>query len=230
MANIHDLTAAYALDALEESERSQYAEHLGSCERCREELATMAPAAASLAYVPSGPAPPPGLRARILDAATAGRENVVPLRRGREYRWLAAAAAVAACAAVALGIWAASLHRSLDDERSARAAEQRALAVLADPASRRVPLAGREGVLVVARDGAAALVVPKLAAAPKGRDYEAWVIRGKKATPAGVFEGGNEKLVALTRRVPRGATVGVTVERDGGVNAPTSAPIATARA
>jgi anti-sigma factor RsiW len=230
MADLHDLTAAYALDALDERERSSYEEHLGSCERCRAELSTLAPTAAALAYLPSSPAPPAALRGRILAAATEGRENVVPLRRGPTYRWVAAAAAVAACAALVLGIWATSLHRSLGEERDARSADARALAVLADPDARHVPLSGREGTLVVARDGSAAILAPRLARAPEGRTYEAWVIRDGSARSAGLFDGGDATVVTLTRPVPRGATVGVTVEREGGVDAPTSAPIASARA
>ena len=36
---IHDLTAAYALDALDAEEQELYEGHLATCERCREELA-----------------------------------------------------------------------------------------------------------------------------------------------------------------------------------------------
>ena len=36
---LHDLTAAYALDALDPDEARAYEEHLAHCERCRSELA-----------------------------------------------------------------------------------------------------------------------------------------------------------------------------------------------
>ena len=36
--DLHDLTAGYALDALDPDERARYEEHLASCERCRDEL------------------------------------------------------------------------------------------------------------------------------------------------------------------------------------------------
>ena len=36
---IHELTAGYALDALEPEQRRAYEAHLEGCERCREELA-----------------------------------------------------------------------------------------------------------------------------------------------------------------------------------------------
>ena len=111
----HDLTAAYALHALDEGERGRYEEHLPRCERCRDELAVLTESAAALGWAVESPAPPPELRQRILDAAAAGRDNVVPLRARRPV-WQGIAA-VAACAAAGLGIWAATLHNSLARER-----------------------------------------------------------------------------------------------------------------
>src|SRR3954447_6343077 len=96
---LHDLTAAYALDALDAEDAREYEAHLARCERCRGELASLSEAAEALAYGSEAPATPPQLRARILQQAQRERENVVPLRP----RWLApvaAAAAVAACAAI----------------------------------------------------------------------------------------------------------------------------------
>ena len=47
---LHDLTAAYALDALDPEERREYEAHLARCDRCREELASLSEASSSLAY------------------------------------------------------------------------------------------------------------------------------------------------------------------------------------
>jgi anti-sigma factor RsiW len=38
-ADLHDLTAAYALDALDPDEAREYEAHLARCERCRAERA-----------------------------------------------------------------------------------------------------------------------------------------------------------------------------------------------
>src|SRR6185437_4460580 len=87
-----------------------------TCERCREELAGLAGTSTALAYAAAPREPAPELRERILAAARADRPNVVPLqpRRARYgTRALAAAAAVAACAAVGLGVWNVTLHRDL---------------------------------------------------------------------------------------------------------------------
>ena len=70
---IHELTAAYALDALDEAEVREYEDHLARCPRCRDELASLGEAAAALAYAADAPAPPPALRTRILEQAPSGK-------------------------------------------------------------------------------------------------------------------------------------------------------------
>jgi anti-sigma-K factor RskA len=218
---IHDLTAAYALDALDPHDEERYEEHLATCERCRDELAGLRDPIAMLAYGVDSPAPPPELRARILDAARAERSNVVPIRR----RWpaaLGAVAAVAATVAIALGLWGSSVSDQLDRERSISA-------ILADPDARAIPLKGANGRVVVTDTGEAALVVSGLATAPEGKTYELWVAEDGKMLPAGVFDAQHERdVVRLTRPVPPGSGVAVTVEDDGGADAPTSDPIITA--
>jgi anti-sigma-K factor RskA len=218
--DLHELSALYALDVLSGEERTRFEEHLDECDRCRAELAGLRDAASSLAFAVEGPAPPPELRERIIEAVGAERQNVVPFRPRRSFAVsVAAATAVAAsAAAVALGIWAASLHKSLAHERAT-------ISVITDPRARRVPLHGAPGQLVVAPSGDAVLSVelPKL---PKGKTYEAWVA-DPSVQPAGVFSGGTTKLRV---RVHRGAQVLVSVERAGGSNAPTTTPIVSARA
>lgn len=211
--SIHDLTAAYALDALDPEETRTYEEHLATCPECRQELAGLSRAAGALAYAIDSPPPPAALRERILEAARAERNNVVTLRP----RWTVAAkavAAVAACAAIGFGVWAASLSRSLDHERSTHDQTNRALAILADPNASRTTLTGpMGGSLVVSKSGEAALVVSHLNPAPAGKTYEAWVFENGKPFRAGTFAGGgNLSVLRLDRSVPNGAKVAVTLE------------------
>ena len=223
--DIHELTAPYALDALDEHEVREFEQHLRDCERCREEVAMLRETAASLAHDSPAVAPPPELRARILATARAERGNVVPLRP----RWaapVAAVAAVAACAAVALGVWAATLDHTLGNRDAALRNQARALAVAASPDARRISLTGGHGALVVTPDGRAALLLSGLPKPGAGNVLEAWVISGGAAKAAGVFSGkGSSTAVALERGVPTGATVAVTIERSGGAQQPTSTPI-----
>jgi anti-sigma-K factor RskA len=232
--DVHDLTAAYALDALDADERDAYETHLGGCEPCREELVALGDTASALAWAVRSPAPPAQLRGRILEAAAAERGNVVPLplRRPWLLRATGAAAAAAACAAVGLGIWAATLSHSLGQERSARAAFAQAMQVVADPASRRIPLRGGTGLVAVDPTGRGVLIVRRLASAPAGMTYEAWVIpRGGSPKRAGLFDGsGSTTVVPLHEAVPPGSVVAATIERSGGVEAPTQTPVFSAQA
>ena len=216
--DLHTLSAPYALDALSPDERAQFEEHLQGCERCQAELAGLQDAAASLAFVVEGPVPPPALRSAILEAARAERPNVVPLHPRRTFTAVAATVAVAAsAAAVGFGVWAASLHNSLAGSRDA-------VRVLGDPASRHLPVGGSRGELVVAPSGQAVLAVrlPKLLS---GKTYEAWVA-DPAVKRAGQFDG---HAFTLPLHVSRGAQVMVTVERSGGVDAPTSKPLLAVR-
>lgn len=231
--DIHELTAAYALDALDPDEVVRFEEHLRGCDRCRDEVAALSQAAGALAYAVEAPPPPGDLRDRILDAARAERAaGVVPLRPHRHRPVFGpggvVAAATAVAAALVLGLWAASLDRDLAAERDAAASREAALAIAADPAAARHTLTGdARGTVVVAPDGRAALLVSSLPAAPHGHTYEAWVIEGDTPRPAGLFGGGETVAVALERPVPAGAAVAVTVEPEGGVDAPTGTPVLT---
>jgi anti-sigma-K factor RskA len=204
---IHELSAAYALDALEPAERAEFEEHLVHCPDCRQAVAAFQETAASLAYDAEMPAPPPALRERILERARRERPNVVPLRPRWAFPVAASVAAVAACAAIGLGIWAASLHNRLGERPEA------------------VDLKGANGSLIVTPSGEATLVVQNVNPAPPGKTYEIWVIQGKNPSPAGTFVGGDRVAVALTRKVPDGSVVAVTLERAGGVSKPTTTPL-----
>jgi anti-sigma factor RsiW len=218
---IHELTAGYALDALDADERSAFETHLAGCPACQEELASFWQVTGSLAHAAAGPAPSPELRGRLLERARAERPNVVPLRPRRWALPVASTvAAVAAVLALGLGLWGLSVSRDLDESRELAR-------VLSDPAARTIDLAGAEGRLVVTTTGDAVLVTDGLPAPPPGKTYEVWVIDGGKPAPAGLFD--DESVVRLDRSVPDGGTVAVTVENDGGASQPTSMPIFSAQ-
>ncbi|TML54684.1 MAG: hypothetical protein E6G15_05775 [Actinobacteria bacterium] len=208
---LHSLVAPYALDALDETDERSFEEHLALCERCRGELAGLREAAAALAYTAPATQPPPELKERILAQARSERPNVVPLRRKRNWTTtLGIAAAAAAAVAIGLGLWGAT--RSTGQDALAR--------VLSRPGARVMAMGG-SGVLAVAPDGEAALAL-RVADAPPGKTYEAWVIHANAARPAGLFRGAG--VVKLARRVAKGSVVAVTVERAGGAPQPTQKP------
>jgi anti-sigma factor RsiW len=206
---VHDLVAAYALDALDDSERREFEEHLATCDQCSEELESLRDAATALAYVPEGPAPPPALRERLLDRVHEERASkVVPLRRRVALPAVATFAVVAAAAAIVLAVWGSGLSNSLSTKDTA-------LGVLSNHASTRTAL-GASSEAVVAPDGRA-VVVSGLSRAPNGKTYELWVIDGKSVNPAGLFDRATSgSPVLLARRVPAGAQIGLSIERAGG--------------
>ena len=215
--SLHELTAAYAIDALSSDEAREYEEHLSGCEACREELTRLQEVSRALAYGAEPAEPPPALRERILAAAQAERPRAetqrarLELRRPRWAYPTLAFAAVAACAALAFGIWATTLHSRLDERNSAL---------------RAFPLQGAAGSLVVGGNGQAELVVSGLRPAPAGKTYEIWVLRNGQAYPAGLFAANSKTvIVRLQRSLPSGASVAVTVERAGGSQTPTSKPL-----
>ena len=153
----------------------------------------------ALAYAAEGAAPRPELRDRILDAA---REERPARAHSPRRRWIfpatALAAATAAVAAIGLGLWANSLRDQVE--------RQRVVAFEGGPG--RLVLSGNDASLVTCLDPA-----------PDGKTYEAWVIEGKTPRAAGLFRGGCGTL-RLTRPVSRGNVVAMTLEDEGGSEAP----------
>ena len=189
---LHDLTAAYALDALDADERRAFEAHLAGCEHCRADLAELSGTVGALAVTTEGAGPPADLRDRILTAAREeGPSNVVALRPRRTRAYAAAVAAAAVAAAIAVG-----LYVGLSGGSSSRLA---------------VSVSG----------GVAQATVSGFDTAPAGKTYELWVIEGKTTRPAGLFTGGDKQVVTLTRPAPDGSTVAVTLERSGGTTTPT---------
>ena len=217
----HELSAAYALDALDADELEAYETHLAGCDRCRDDVASFRATASALAYDVDLPPLPETLEHRIIAAARAERPNVVPLRQ-RLAIPAAALSAVAAVAAIAIGIWAIHLSNSLDHQRQIRKDQKSVIDVLSD--CTRTPTQGSSGAICVAPTEKAVLIADSLPAASPDKTYEAWVITGKRVQPAGLFRGGaGRKYVLLTKPLRAPAKVAVTLEKRGGVTAPTTA-------
>jgi hypothetical protein len=182
--------------------------------------------------------PEPEVAIAVEEFAADREPAPVPSPRTRG-RWAAAAATAAllcgagAVAAVSWAVWGSD--DGGNDEAAEATSRSRGAAILAavsDKSAKRIPVAGSRGklLLVVASDGRAVLVVSGLQRAPKGKQFEAWVITGETARRAGLFSGGPGYIVVpLTRPVPKGATVAVTLERLGGVEAPTNQPLFAAK-
>ena len=99
---------------------------------------------------------------------------------------------------------------------SSRSRATAAVSFLAKPSTQRIPFANSGGriVLAVGPRGRGVLVLQGLRPAVTGTSYVAWLVgrKGRVAGSAGVFSG-RTSIVPLSRLVPVGSAVAVTLER-----------------
>src|SRR5512142_2883349 len=139
--DLHSLSGAYALDALEDgAEHDRFARHLGRCPSCAGEVRGFREVATALAFAATAE-PPPELRNVVLAAAARTRQlspEVTPQARPRPARpwmpwvpWLSGAVALASIAvAVFFGL---AQSRTQAELNQARAESQALSAVLSAP-------------------------------------------------------------------------------------------------
>lgn len=245
-ADVHALSGAYALDALEPAEAAAFEQHLESCATCREEVRSLREAAGALA-LDVEEAPPASLRSSVL----AGISQVRPLppvdrsepekaaapvdevaaARSRRTRmrspWLVGAAAALALLAGAAVVRSVQLGSQLDSV-SAQAAEVTAVLTAPDATttSASVTTGGRAAVVSSASLGKSVLVTDGMAPAPAGRTYQIWYLSESGApASAGFVPDGGSTAVVLEGDLAGASGVGVTVEPVGGSPAPTTTPV-----
>jgi anti-sigma-K factor RskA len=250
--DIHGLTGAYAVDALDDAERADFERHLGQCPECRAELAGLQAAASELTL--AEPATPP---AALRDAVLADIARVRPLPpltdtsaravpadadadvvslgtrrerradgRGRLSRLAFGAVAAAAAAVLALGALVWSPWES--DDPTLTATEQ---VLQAEDARRYEQTVGGARATIVrsASLGKAVIVADGMAPAPEGKDYQLWLqTRDGAMVSAGLLP--RESAPTVTKMLEGDASqaigAGITVEPAGGSPQPTSDPIA----
>jgi anti-sigma factor RsiW len=248
-SDIHALSGAYAVDALDSAERAQFEQHLAVCDACREEVAGLQAAAGEIAAT-TEIAPPPSLRASVLAGIADVRplpplqpevpagaqaepepepaivpDNVRPLRR-RVWQQIGLAAAAAAIVAggttVVLHPWD---HATSGVQYTA--AEQ----VIHAPDAQRYtrPVTGG-GTVTVYRSvalGRAAVIVKGVKLAPAGHVYELWLLAPSGTMKrAGLFADGSDLTAVVNGNAGPAKALGITIEKAGGSNAPTTNPIA----
>lgn len=219
MSEIHALSGAYAVDALDDIERAQFERHLAECETCRAELDSLQDAAGLLAET-TAIQPPGGLRDSVLAGIATVRPlppevdrpatvtDLAPRRRRRTTAWLAAAAAV-----VALGAGGVVWQQTHEGQPSQVEQIQAASDVQTYP----VPLSGGGSATIYRskRLNEAAIVTRDLPAAPAGHDYVLWLQHGKTLVPAGVVPEGADNAVVLSGDAASANGAGITVEESG---------------
>jgi anti-sigma-K factor RskA len=247
----HGLSGAYALDALENSERERFEQHLQRCEACRQEVRGLHDTATQLALAVAR-VPPPQLRGLVLEAAARTGQNLpvsdhraalqprharaqrrarVP-RRAPVPRLLGVAVMAAVVAvAVVLGFTEAATQGRLD---RAQAQEQAIVAVLNAPDAKivvgRVSVGGTATVVFSRASRKMIFTTAGLPPLPSSKVYELWVLgpgQPGSARPAGLLPAPSDGRTAplLASGLASGDQAGVTVEPAGGTSKPTKKPI-----
>ncbi|MEU9336459.1 anti-sigma factor [Streptomyces sp. NPDC048290] len=239
--DLHALTGAYAVHALDAEERAAFERHLAECDACRQETAEFTATAGRLAQA-SMVRTRPVMREEVMQRITTVRQvppGGAPLDRGRRgaqrgrglARWALAASVAAAAAFGGTAVW--QYERAQDAARDA-AREQRHVEGLAgvlaapDAESRWVKVAGGAGTLVVsAGRNRAVFVASGLAAPPQGKVYQLWFADGGRMRSAGLMDPDRgSQAVLMQGAVDDASGVGITVEPAGGSKQPTSTPVA----
>lgn len=228
MIEIHALSGAYAVDALDDIERAQFERHLAECAECRAEVASLRDTASLLAET-SAIAPPQALRERVLADITTVRPLPPAVRTGgaprRRFRLAPLAAAAALIAAVGTGVLVTQPW-SEDTSQAPVSAVDR---VLQAPDAERYTqqIDGSEATLVRSPSlNQAVLVTKDMAPPPEGKVYELWLDHeGVGMVPAGLMADGGEQKVLLEGDPATALGAGITVEPPGGSEEPTLPPV-----
>ena len=229
--NIHTLSGAYALDALDDLERARFEGHLDTCAACTEEVASFQATTALLGAADELTISPE-FRSAVLEEIEHVRQVgpvTTPARvRRRTPQLLAVAAAVLAVAVISLSVVTAGLRRELDEMESYEAI---AAIIQADDAITLTEEMGAARLQVVASpgSGAGAILANGMDAAPNGHAYQLWLLTDDdQAIPAGLLKiddsGHGEHI--MRGDMDGVVAVGITVEPEGGSDAPSTDPIA----
>ncbi|MEU9099945.1 anti-sigma factor [Streptomyces sp. NPDC048361] len=241
-ADLHTLTGAYALHALNDEEREEFECHLAACESCAQEVRELAATAARLGLAMTT-LPPAALKANVLRRITTVRQDPPRTRpvgrspRRADRRHTALRFALAACLAAAVGsggiaVWQ---HQQAETARVQAQAErqqsQQLTGVLAAPDAKATSgqLKGNAtGTLVVARSrNQAVFLASGLSRPPAGKVYQLWYDDAGTMRSAGLMNPTRPtEAVLLSGPLDHATGMGITVEPAGGSPQPTTTPLA----
>ncbi|WP_151084002.1 anti-sigma factor [Nocardioides cynanchi] len=235
-SDIHGLSGAFALDAVDDVERAQFARHLAACAECRAEVQSFTETAAHLAEIESQE-PPAGLRARVLAdigtvrpfppettapvPAPAGA-SVVSLRR-RALPALVAAVVALILAAGGAAVW----HPWTGNQTNqTNLADQIINAPDAIKITEPVPGGGKLTIVRSASLKRAVMIGDHVPEPQAGTTYQLWLQQpGQGMVSAGLMTDSTEPTV-LAGDAATATAAAITVEPETGSAHPTSDPIA----
>jgi len=231
MSDIHALSGAYAIDALDDVERARFERHLADCTDCQAEIASLREAAALLPETTVAEAPA-SLRVSVLEGIDEVRplppvvaSTPPPSRRRRVVTLVAAAAAFIAIGGIGATVW----HPWSDDSSdspSISAIDR----VLTAPDAESLPtdrLDSGGAVTLVRSNSLHTAVVRARDMAPAGPDrvYQLWLMHDGEFVSAGLMPSGADNTVLLEGDPASAEAFGITSEPSGGSDKPTRPPV-----
>jgi len=224
--------APYLLEALPAREREAFERHMETCARCRDEVAHLRLAADALPHAVEPQAPPPELKAALMEvvereaAARAPRAERAPARRRVPWRerlalprLRPAALAFGAASVLALGVGLGYGLSGDGGDASPRTVAGSVAGVTA----------GRATVTIPGDGGHAVLRVRGMPDPGPNSTYQVWLSRDGRVTSQSLFTVGRDGTgaAAVPDPVAGADAVMVTREPAGGSPAPTARPIVT---
>ncbi|MBC7559886.1 MAG: anti-sigma factor [Dermatophilaceae bacterium] len=252
--DIHSLSGAYAIDAVDDAERARFEAHLAGCSQCQAEIASLRAAAGELSLT-TITAPPPSLRAAVLrdissirvlppevtSEAAPAPKLVTPstpstpsapasleskrAERARRAPLLQWLAGAAAAAALATGGLVWHPWSSGTPAVQLTATQQVLHAKDAERFQKKLDAATATIVRSPSLNKAV-IITTNLPAAPEGKVYELWLQQGATMVKAGFVPAGPSNTVLLHGNAATAAGAGITIEPAGGSETPTLPPVA----
>jgi len=238
----HTLAGAYALDALDGTDRARFERHAARCRECTREVAGLHEATARLAAAAA--AQPPAALKEALRAETARTRQLPPATRGSRaigrtrprlgvrrlgvrrvgVRRLALALG-GAVAVAAVTVWVTA---SLGPPAGQPAASQEIAKVLTAPDAVKMTAQVRTGgtatIVMSHHDGMLVFAAAGLRQLPAAQHYELWLIGSGRDQPAGRLPTPSHGMTGpvVTTGLRSGDRLGLTVESATGIRRPTT--------
>jgi len=237
--DMHSLSGAYALDALEAgAERDRFARHMNRCPSCASEVRGFREVATALAFAATAE-PPPELRDKVLAAAVRTRQLPPEVRthaRPRRTRswvpWVPWISGVVATASIVVAVLFGFAQAHTQQQLNQAQAENKAISLLLSSPqvtllSHSTTKGGVATVVLAAARHQLVVVTNGLPALPAGKVYQLWLIGKTKIVSAGLLPAATSGRTApvLASGVAKGDTLGLTVEPTPGSAQPTTTPI-----
>jgi anti-sigma-K factor RskA len=230
---VSELLAAYAAHAVDDDEKVVVESHVEHCDECQIELDSYNATAGLLGS--SAASPPEGVWERIIgqiEATDAPPMNIESARRKQEGRDLGAPRRLIAVAAAFIVLAAGfGVFRAESNHNNSTSELAMAKAAAKSPGSKSISLddsskSMRVNVMLAA-NGVGYIEGGTLPVLPAGRTYQLWVFKGTNtAISVGML---GQSIHAMPFAPGPGVTaLAITVERAGGAQTPTSAPMVTA--